>query len=359
MKLYTEINSETLEDLIGLHTGLYHPLEGFMTSLDYENVVGNMRLSDNSVWTLPVTLDVSHGVFRKAIDSERLYLKHKGMDVGFVEIHDCYRINIKNDVKKVFKTGDLNHPGVKKEMSRSPYRIGGKSRVTNRSVLKGALDPVETRKIFNKKGWATVVGFQTRNPVHSAHEYLQRVGLNFCDGLFINPSVGWKKEGDFTEDAIMSAYRCMIDEFYPANRVHIAPLRTCFRYAGPREAIFHAIIRKNLGCTHFIIGRDHAGVGNYYGIYEAHELAKKITGKDDLGITLLLLKEPYFCRRCMQIVTDKHCKHGEKDIEHISGSNIRAMLKNGKMPDERFMRPEVARSITALGDKAFVRSQGV
>jgi sulfate adenylyltransferase len=186
-----------------------------------------------------------------------------------------------------------------------------------------------------------VVGFQTRNPVHAAHEYLQRRGLDICDGLFINPSVGWKKKGDFSQEAIEKAYACMIKEFYPKNRVHMEGLKIFFRYAGPREAIFHALIRRNLGCTHFIIGRDHAGVGNYYGTYEAQELALKLSRSKDMGITLLLFKEPYFCKRCGTIVTEKHCSHRGKDIVYISGTLIRDMLGKGKYPDSIYMRPEI------------------
>ncbi|MDD5439067.1 MAG: sulfate adenylyltransferase [Candidatus Omnitrophica bacterium] len=355
MTITTEINGETLEDLISIHTGLYHPLTGFMTSLDYENVVDTMRLGDQSVWTIPVTLDVPHGIFKKALDAKKLWLTYNNKKVAFMEIHDCYKIQAGKDVLKIFKTDELKHPGVKKELGRSEYRIGGKTQITDKAVVRGALDPARTKRLFKRRGWKTVVGFQTRNPLHTAHEFLQRLGLDICDGLFINPSVGWKRAGDFTEEAVMRAYECMIGRFYPKDRVHLEGLKVYFRYAGPREAIFHALIRKNLGCTHFIIGRDHAGVGDYYGTYEAHDLARDIMRRHSLGIELLLTKEPYYCKVCGSIVTEKHCRHTGNNIERISGSYIRSLMKRGMMPEKRFMRPEVAKAVLSLGDRIFIK----
>ena len=192
-----------------------------------------------------------------------------------------------------------------------------------------------------------MVGFQTRNPIHKAHEHIQRIGLEVCDGLFINPIVGWKKTGDFTQEAVMAAYRRMIDEFYPKGRVHIAGLKTQMRYAGPREAVFHAIIRRNLGCTHFIIGRDHAGVGGYYGAYDAHALAREL--EPELGIHLLLTREPYFCKKCGQIVTDKHCAHYSTHRVEISGTIIRKYISDGSIPDEIMLRKEVFDAILGCG----------
>lgn len=354
MKLTYEINDEILQDMINLHTGMYYPLCGFMTSLDYHNVVDNMRLSDKSVWTIPITLDVSHEVFVKAMDSDRLYLTHSGTEAGYVDIEDCYRIDSKSDVVKVFKTGEAAHPGVRKELERHEYRVGGAVKISDENLLKDSLTPEKTRKAFAEKGWRTVVGFQTRNPVHRAHEHLQRVGLEFCDGLFINPLMGWKKAGDFTEAAITASYKCMTEEFYPTGRVYLEGLWTFMRYAGPREAVFHAVVRRNLGCTHFIIGRDHAGVGDYYGKYEAHELAGDLAANGDLGIKLLLLKEPYYCMKCGQIVSENHCRHKDEDMVAISGTKVREMLRLGKRPDERFMRREVADAIMSLDEAKFV-----
>lgn len=352
MKLICPINREILQDLVNIKTGVYRPLEGFMTSSDYHSVVNNMVLSDKSVWTIPITLDVSHQTFIRAADSSKIYLSYMNTIVGYVKIADCYKIDMLHDVKKVFKTADKKHPGVNYELRRFIYRIGGKVEVTCNAVLKGSLTSEKTKKAFATKGWRTVAGFQTRNPVHRAHEYLQRLALEICDGLFINPLAGWCKKGDFSEQAIMVSYKYMLKKYYPSGRVYLRSLPAYMRYAGPREAIFHAIIRRNLGCSHFIIGRDHAGVGNYYGKYEAQELAKKISAQNNLGIELLLFKEPVFCPHCQQIVSEKHCRH--KDIVHISGTHVREKLARRKYPDNVLLRPEIARALIALKNKAFV-----
>ena len=218
-------------------------------------------------------------------------------------------------------------------------------------ILTISLSPSNTKTVFSTKGFHTVCGFQTSNVIHRAHEYLQRTALEICDGLFINPIIGWKKIGDFTENAVMVGYKKMIEEFYPAQRIHFEGLRTQMRYAGPREAIFHAIIRRNLGCTHFIIGRDHAGVGNFYSLYAAHELARKIEARGNLGIKLLLLHGPYYCYKCGQVVTDKTCGHDEIYHVAISGTKIRECFKRGDIPDENFMRPEISQAILALGSE--------
>lgn len=355
MKLTYEINDELLQDLINIYTGLYYPLNGFMTALDYHHVVDKMSLSDNSVWTIPITLDVDHNTFSKAVDADKIFLEYKAREVGFVEVSDCYKVDLKGGVLKIFKTGDMNHPGVKKESQRYEYRIGGEVKITDNAILKGVMTPDKTRKIFEERGWKTIVAFNTRNPIHSAHEHLQRVGLDLCDGLFINPLIGWKKAGDFSENAVMNSYKYMIGNYYPKERVYLEGLGMTMRYSGPREAIFHAIVRRNLGCTHFIIGRDHAGIGDYYGKYEAHELAQDIETKNHLGIKLLLLKEPYFCKKCSQVVTEKHCGHTEDNVVKISGTNIRKMLCEGKRPDKRIMRPDIADTIISLKEEIFIR----
>ena len=312
-----------------------------------------MQLQDGSTWTIPITLDITPDDRKKIRRDDEVFLRFENVNVAKIEILDIFEIS-KKSIYKLFQTRDHNHPGVSKELKRSSFRVGCKINWFDKKILNGALNPKITKKHFNAKGWKTIVGFQTRNPVHRAHEYLQRLGLEFCDGLLINPLVGWKKVGDFSEPAIQSAYRVMLDDFYPRTRVHFTELRTQMRYAGPKEAIFHAIVRRNLGCTHFIIGRDHAGVGNYYGIYEAHTLARKLVKRGDLGITLLLMKEPYYCIKCQNIVTENHCSHYETDRLEVSGSLIRADLSQGKIPDVRMMRPEVAKEIIKLGKAMFV-----
>ena len=355
MLIKYELNEELLQDCINIANGLFHPLNGFMSSLDYHSVVNTMTLNSGEVWTIPIGLDIDYDTYVKAVELKQLPLTFNNKEVGHIEIDDCYIVNTEKDVIKIFGTDDDSHPGVRKEKKRFKYRVGGKVVITNTSILNNSLKPQETKEYFTSQGWKTIAGFQTRNPIHKAHEHLQRVALEVCDALFINPLVGWKKIGDFSEEAVMNGYQTMIDQYYTGLNIYFKPLRTPMRYAGPREAIFHAIIRRNLGCTHFIIGRDHAGVGDYYGKYEAHELAREILTKFNLGIELLLLSEPYYCNKCEQIVSDKTCNHSEEYIQKISGTQIRTMLANGKRPSGIFMRPEVADSIIKLEDNKFIK----
>lgn len=340
------INEETLQDVINIETGLLAPLAGFMGAEDVRSVVDRCRLTDGQVFPLPITLDVPPEQFADVRIGETLTMEHGGRLVAELEARSKFTMT-DGDIAAVFRTGEDAHPGVYKERSRSACRVGGPVRLTDRSLLADALKPEDTKGVFAEKGWKTVVGFQTRNPIHKAHEHIQRIGLEVCDGLFINPIVGWKKTGDFTEEAVMVAYHRMIEEFYPGERVHIAGLKTQMRYAGPREAVFHALIRRNLGCTHFIIGRDHAGVGGYYGAYDAHDLARAL--EPELGIHLLLTREPYFCKKCGQIVTDKHCAHYETDRVEISGTIIRKYISDGYIPDEIMLRREVFEAILNCG----------
>lgn len=340
MSLQVEINEETLQDIINIETGLLYPLVGFMREKDFRSVVDNYTMADGKVFTIPVTLDVPKFVYDSIESGKELELLFGKEVVAVIEIEDKYLMT-DTEIGKVFGTLEDAHPGVRKEHERSLYRVGGRTKLLARNLLEDALKPEEIKRIFKEKGWKTIVGFQTRNPVHKAHEHIQRLGLEVCDGLFINPIMGWKKKGDFTQEAVSAAYTQMINEFYPPGRVYMAGLKTQMRYAGPREAVFHAIIRRNLGCTHFIIGRDHAGVGGYYGDYDAHELAGKLLMEHDLGIELLLTREPYYCTKCKQIVTDNTCSHYATNRVEISGTIIRKYINDGNIPDEIMMRQEI------------------
>lgn len=335
---YIEIDEETLQDIINIATGLLYPLTGFMNEIDFRSVVEQYTLSDGQVFTIPITLDVPEE--SSLTSGQTLHLNFRGKHVADLEVEDTYRMT-DTDIEKVFCTLDTKHPGVKKEKERSSLRVGGKTTLIDKTLLQDALKPEETKKTFADKGWKTVVGFQTRNPIHKAHEHLQRIGLEVCDGLFINPIIGWKKAGDFTQEAVVAAYERMVEEFYPKNSVYMAGLKTQMRYAGPREAVFHAIIRRNLGCTHFIIGRDHAGVGGFYGAYDAHALARELSEQYDLGIQLLLLHEPYYCKKCGMVVSEKNCSHYETDRIEISGTIIRKYINEGAIPDEIMLRKEI------------------
>lgn len=355
MDLSIEISPEILEDLIGICTGLYSPVNGFMKEADYKSVVREMVLTSGEVWPLPVTLDISAELFTQLSCGDELFIERNAEKIAKLKVQDLFQVDAEKDATFIFGTTDLSHPGVKKEIERSPFRVGGKVELLDKSLLDGVLDPQRTRKHFSDKGWETVLGFQTRNPIHRGHEYLQRLGLNRCDGLFINPSVGWKKQGDFTEKAVFAAYNKMIEKHYSSERVHMEGLRVYFRYAGPREAIFHALIRRNLGCTHFIIGRDHAGVGGFYEPYAAHELATGLQKKHDLGIDLIFSKEIYYCNKCECVVSHNDCEHTEDDFTSISGTAVRKFLSEGKYPDERFMRPEIADELLKLEEDLFIR----
>lgn len=352
MNLRVEINEETLQDIINIETGLLYPLDGVMREQDYRSVIESCTMADGKVFTIPVTLDVPKSVYDNIGSGQTLELMFEEEIVASIEAEDKYQMT-DADIEKVFATLEDAHPGVRKEHERSPYRVGGKTRLLKRELLEEALKPEETKRIFKEKGWNTVVGFQTRNPIHKAHEHIQRLGLEVCDGLFINPITGWKKKGDFTQEAVIAAYTEMMKTFYPTDRVYMAGLKTQMRYAGPREAIFHAIIRRNLGCTHFIIGRDHAGVSGYYGAYDAHDLARKLSTEHDLGIELLLTREPYYCKKCKQIVTDKTCSHYATDRVEISGTIIRKYITDGNIPDEIMMRQEIFDAILGCG-KIFI-----
>lgn len=339
-----EIDEETLQDIVNMETGLLFPLDGFMREDDYRSVIDRYTMADGQVFTIPITLDLSKSAYEQSAIGDRLELTRESEPVAEIIVESKYE-QTDQEIDKIFATLSDSHPGVRKEKSRSKYRIGGKTFLTKKELLKDALRPEETKRIFREKGWKTVVGFQTRNPIHKAHEYIQRLGLEACDGLFINPIVGWKKKGDFTQEAVIAAYKTMIRDFYPQDRVYMDGLKTQMRYAGPREAIFHAIIRRNLGCTHFIIGRDHAGVGAFYGAYAAHELAEKLSTEYELGIELLLTREPYYCRRCKQVVTDNTCGHYLTDRVEISGTVVRKYISEGCIPDEIMIRREILDAI--------------
>ena len=348
MTLRCDIEQETFQDLINIGTGLLAPLDGFMGYSDFISVIDDMVLADGkTAWTIPITLDVDQQTFNQCKPEVTIALYFDCIHRADLTVNDCFMLKDEH-LERVFCTLDTFHPGVAKEKSRSQYRVGGSVSIIDRSILNGALSPTVTKAYFKNKGWCTVAGFQTRNPIHNAHEHLQRVALDLCDGLFINPITGWKKKGDFTEEAVMTAYKKMIDEFYPNDRVYFAGLKTQMRYAGPREALFHAIIRKNLGCTHFIIGRDHAGVGGFYGAYDAHELARRLIDTYDLGIELLLLNEPYYCSKCGFIVSNKTCAHYETHRVEVSGTIIRECMEAKRLPPVELMRPEVSGELIKL-----------
>ena len=333
-----EVSREIAHDIENIAYGIFSPLEGFLCREDFENVLYHMRLSNDLPWTIPITFDIEDDF--KEGDEIALFSKN-GMIASF-KIEEIYRYDKKEYAKRIFKTLDAKHPGVRRIMERKEKFAGGKIELVKEGKEKFGkyhLKPRETRLLFKLKGWKEIAAFQTRNVPHLGHEYVQKTALTFVDGIFINPIIGKKKKGDFRDEVILKAYDTLIKNYYLIDKAVLSILRTEMRYAGPREAIFHAIIRKNFGCTHFIVGRDHAGVGKYYKPYEAHKIFNEFP---DLGIIPIFFKSFFYCRKCKGVVNEKICPHEKKEHIYYSGTEIRKMILNGKIPSDIIMRKEVA-----------------
>ncbi len=336
-----KITRDLAVDVMNIAHGVYSPIEGFLLADEFQHVLDNMRLPDDTPWTIPIVLDVNEEDIAGVSEGDSLALEVNGKILAVMEIEEIYGYDKKEYARKVFKTESTEHPGVLEVYSKKDLLLGGKITLLNHlesGFERYLLWPVETRVLFQEKGWRTVVGFQTRNAPHIGHEYLQKTALTFVDGLFINPVIGKKKRGDFRDDVILEAYKVLIEHYYPKDSAVMSVLLYNMRYAGPREAIFHAIMRKNFGCTHFVVGRDHAGVGNFYGPYEAQEIFREFP---DLGITPLFFKEFFYCRKCGGIVNERFCPHDESQKIRFSGTKMRKLILEGKRPPPELMRPEV------------------
>jgi sulfate adenylyltransferase len=329
-------------DLRALATGAYSPLVGFMGAKEHQSVVESMRLPDGPLWPIPVCLGLPDGI---RVDGGRLALRDpQGHLLGVLEVVEVFDRDRQAEAQLVYGTSDPAHPGVARVLAAPSRAVAGPIQAVVES-LEGpvgarALTPAETRATFAERGWATVVGFQTRNPVHRAHEYLMKCALETVDGLLLHPLVGPTKEGDVPAEVRMRAYEAVLG-YFPSERVLLAALVAPMHYAGPREAILHALVRKNYGCTHFIVGRDHAGVGSYYGPFDAQQLLASLPA-EDLGIVPLRFDNAFYCRRCLAMATTKTCPHPDSEHVALSGTQVRAMLAAGQLPPPEFSRVEVA-----------------
>jgi len=345
------LDAELISDVENIATGVYSPLQGFLGEADLRSVLETSRLRSDDAWTIPIVLDVDRktaGGLKKG--EEVLLAAGDGRPLAILHLEEKYGFDKGETAEKVFGTRDPAHPGVAKVMAMKDVLLAGAIdllEVTPTPFDRWKLTPKETRVLFEAKGWRTVVGFQTRNTPHIGHEYVQKAALTFVDGLFINPVIGRKKKGDFKDEVILASYEEAIRRYYIKERTVMAILQMEMRYAGPKEAIHHAIIRKNFGCTHIIIGRDHAGVGSYYAPFAAQEVFEDFP---DLGIVPMFFRSFSFCRTCGSVVNEKICPHPPAEHIQFSGTKIRDLLVKGECPPPELMRPEVAKVIMAFKD---------
>jgi len=340
-----KLNSHEVSDLEMISIGCFSPLEGFLKEDDYKSVVENCRLSNGLVFTIPITLSATKEEVKYLKENEDIALTDYKEILGILHLEQIYNYDKKREAEFVYKTTDKSHPGVAYLYSQGEFLLGGKITLINRLMHKEFqeywFDPLQTRKIFKEKGWKTIVGFQTRNPIHRAHEFIIKTALEIADGLFLNPLIGETKKGDIPAEIRMKCYDVLLDNYFNKNMVFMGVYGAAMRYAGPREAVFHALVRKNFGCTHFIIGRDHAGVGKYYKPFEAQHIFDEFDSKE-LGIIPLFFDNAFWCRRCTSMATLKTCPHREEEHFSLSGTKVRELLASGEIPPPEFTRPEIA-----------------
>lgn len=344
-KLYArDLSPRELSDVLMITIGGYSPLTGFMTEADYRGVVDDMRLASGLPWTIPVTLSLSADQAGAVQQGDRITLTYEGHPLAVMDVTDKFTRDKQHEARQVYRTDEEKHPGVAALYREGDVVIGGPISTFGDfpapQFPEFTLTPAQTRHAFADKGWKTVVGFQTRNPVHRAHEYIQKCAMEIVDGLLLHPLVGETKSDDIPADIRMKAYQVLLANYYPSSHAMLSVNPAAMRYAGPREAIFHALIRKNFGCTHFIIGRDHAGVPGYYGPYDAHHIFDEFA-PGEIGIQPLFFENSFFCTKCGNMATDKTCPHPGEDHVVLSGTKVREMLRSGQAPPPTFSRPEV------------------
>ncbi|MEK6821849.1 MAG: sulfate adenylyltransferase [Thermoproteota archaeon] len=341
------ISEDLANDVENIADGIFSPLEGFLGKKDYENVISKGRLANGLAWTIPIVLDVDESTAAKMKKAGKVLLKnHQGLGIAILHVKETFTFDKEKTAKGVYGTTDSSHPGVAKTMSMQDYLVGGKidyiARPEETEIRKYRLTPLQTREAFAKAGWKTIVAFQTRNPPHVAHEMLQKTSITTRDGVFVNPVIGKKKSGDFVDEVIVKCYETMIKHYYPENRCKLGTLHTEMKYAGPKEAIHHAIMRQNYGCSHIIIGRDHAGVGTFYDPFAAQKI---FDDYPELEISPVFFPAFFYCRKCLTYTNPKACPHDDDAKEQISGTKLRQMIDDGKSPSEFILRPEVSKVI--------------
>ena len=342
------ISRRTLNDLEMIASGVFSPVESFLVNEDFNSVIEKGRLKNGLPWTIPIVLAVDEKQKEDLRKEEKAYLEFDGEIYGEILIDDIFEADKLRWVEGVYQTDDISHPGVAYVKSLPPFLLGGKIEqfkpITQKKFLNHRFTPTESRKLFEKNQWDVVTAFQTRNPIHRAHEYLLRCSLEMSDALFIHPLVGETKSDDVPPDVRMECYNTLIDNYFPKNRVLLGAFPAAMNYAGPKEAIFHAICRKNYGCSHFIVGRDHAGVGNFYGTYDAHDIFDEYS-EQEIGIIPLKFEHAFYCHYCKGMASEKTCPKPDKKENHVflSGTKLREMLSKGDIPPQEFTRSEVAK----------------
>lgn len=352
------LDAREAADLEMIGDGALSPLTGFMGEADYRSVLAEMRLAGGLLWALPVTLAVSRDEAEAIREGDEIALEDPaGRLLALMQVSERFLYDREEEALRCYGTADDRHPGVQRLRRQGGVYLGGDVWLVERPPARFPeyqLSPAETRAAIARRGWRTVVGFQTRNPVHRAHEYIQKCALEICDGLLLHPLVGETKADDLPAEVRMRAYEVILSGYFPRERTLLAVFPAAMRYAGPREAVWHAICRKNYGCTHFIVGRDHAGVGNFYGPHDAQRIFERLDPAE-LGITPLFFEHTFYCRACGAMASPKTCPHGPEERVSLSGTRVREMLYRGEAPPPEFTRPEVAR---VLMEGVRVRARG-